>query len=330
MAQLCKDSSNEYHFAHNDLISVFNTTIRNVNIFHYFSLVDHVNEITNEKCFDENIPNKIVTNLLNTNKCKLEYIKMLLNNCNYTTISPNMTFILVYLSIEKTNSNYFELISFLKIRYDEFISKHTQHSIIDWIKQLKNYQNKSFVECAINLSLYMMFESYHKECLDQMICNLDKSKINFVRGMYSIFTPYTALNNSAESYTFTINDIIDSFTLVSGSNHSQLYIINENYKYMCDTDTIDQFEFEVRKMGKLSDFQIMKIFPVQSITDDSYCIFYTLKLIEIICKNNLKTFNKNEVRQINKLLTHNGNIKLANTNMTIMLKTLLKDYKIKD
>lgn len=276
-------------------------------------MTDNLDEITNDKCFYETIPNNIVTKLFTTNKCNLGYIKIFLNNCNYVTLTPNMTFILVYLSIKKSNPNYFELISLLEKRYDEWINlQATPKLIVSWIKQLKNYKNKSFAECSVDLSLYVLFESYHKECFTKMISKLDQSKINFVRGMHSTFTPYTALNNNnTEIYTFTKSDIIDSITMKSGSNHSQLYIINRQYKYICDSDIFSKPELEVRKLGKLSNFQIMKIFPIQSITDDSYCIFYSLKLLTIICENKFINFDKSEVKQINKVLTSNGNIKMA-------------------
>ncbi len=309
MNDFCKKSSENHTFSYKNMISVFNTTILGTNIFHYYTITNHIDRIDNQKCFDDIIPHDVISDMLTNNCTKREYVRKVLNKCNYITLTPNMTFILVYLSIKKINPDYLNIISLLKIRYNEWKNLVSTNDKMKWIQSLFQYSNKSFIENAVDLSLYILFESYHNECLLQMIGTLDLSKINLIRGLYSTYTPYVALNNNHyDNYIFTNNDIIESITMKSGSNHSQLYVINENFKFICDSDEFNQDELNARKLGKFSDIQIMNIFPIQTITDDSYCIFHSLRLIFIICQYQFTEFNKNEVRQINKSFTFNGKI----------------------
>ena len=129
-------------------------------------------------------------------------------------------------------------------------------------------------------------------------------------GMFTKHCPYVSINDDIEQkYAFTRKDMIDAFNLKIAHVHSQLYIINNNFNFVYDPDEYEESELIVRTTGKLSCFKMLDLFPIQTVTDDMYCIFHNIITILLICKYKIKNFNKKEIRRLNNAITCNWNIR---------------------
>jgi hypothetical protein len=234
-----------------------------------------------------------------------------ISECNRRIITPNEAFILSYILIKKINQKdkRTEMKKKIKKLYLDWVSKSSCRDKIEWINMLNFSTNKTICDNLLELTIFNFCETYHFYFLTNDLRGLDYNKINFVKGIYVIHSPF--LNFVNTKFDISCKEISEMNEMKVGCCHSQLYIISKNFKFFCDFDEQTETEFLARTSGKFCEYVNLDVVKLQSITDDTYCLFHIMRFVVEVAKENILHFDKNELKKINKILSFNGRITIA-------------------
>jgi len=298
------EMTKKYDFLNNHMICVYNTKINDeINVVHYgynpFYKYDNLcigNNIFENNC---KIGNEYVKGIISgNNNISQKEINKLVRLCYKQLITPNMSFLLTFISIKHDNPHKSELLSMLNSKYSDW-TKTKDSDKINWIKQLMFSDTKDKLENMIDFTILNFFEIFHYYL---NYFRPDNKKIVFVRGMYSLCNPFVAFDDGIiTKYYVTNNDIRSFINLTYGCNHSQLYIFSKNKKYIYDSDEMEKNELLTRK-HKMKEFNILNINPIQKITNDTNCLFHTIRMMIEVIKYNINFNNNDNIKKLNDIL----------------------------
>lgn len=251
-----------------------------------------------------------------------EYDKKILN---HIIINKNKYTNGMYIGLEQSL-----LILWYIINIDEHINiidKHTYYDLIknfylkfilntfDFREIIKNMLNKQdIVYKKFFLSFYILCEEFHFKYIRLYLKNTMGYAIIF-NSNYIKINPQIVLNNMNGQFNYDLNSINEDISNPFG--HNILFVkstlSNKPNVYYYDPDEQDiydiyKFKILFKSIG-INFFNISNRIPIQTITDDSNCVFYCLGLIKYIAKNKTQLeFNKlkNLVFNFEKIILNNN------------------------
>lgn len=295
------NATSKYEFINDRLICVCNTTINDkIEIVHYcynpFLKYDNLhmdnNIFNNENAFSNDYVKGIIYGEQIITNADINKITLI---CLTKLIDPSVSFLLTYLSISHFNPHRKVLLDMLKNKYTEWISTTDK---IGRIKSLLFSYMKSSIENMLDYTIFNFLEVFHYHCNN---VPYNGEKIIFIRGIYSICKPFVSFDDTTQKKYYVSNEDIKSIIdLTYGCNHSQLYIFSECRNYVYDSDEIRNIELVTRN-NKMKEFKILKIDPIQKITDDTNCLFHTIRLMIETVKHKIE-FSDNDIKKLNNII----------------------------
>lgn len=185
--------------------------------------------------------------------------------------------------------------SLIKYYYLKFIS-----NIFDFSEIIQNMLNTQNIICKkFFLSFYILCEEFHFKYIGLYLKNTLNFGIIF-NSNYIKINPQHILNNMEGEFDYDIESINEDISNPFG--HNILFIKSNSSKvYYYDPDELnltDIYKFKVLfKLIGIDFFNISNRTPIQTITDDSNCVFYCLGLIKYITQNNAK-FELNKLKNL--------------------------------
>lgn len=173
--------------------------------------------------------------------------------------------------------------SLIKYYYLKFIS-----NIFDFSEIIQNMLNTQDIICKkFFLSLYILCEEFHFKYIGLYLKNTLTIGIIF-NSNYIKINPQHILNNMEEEFNYDIGSINEDISNPFG--HNILFIKSNLSKvYYYDPDELnlsDIYKFKVLfKSVGIDYFNISNRTPIQTITDDSNCVFYCLGFIKYLTQN---------------------------------------------
>jgi hypothetical protein len=180
------------------------------------------------------------------------------------------------------------------------------------ISKIANEENITYKKFYI--SFYILAEEFHFKYINKYLKMNHKYNIIFSSNYVKI-NPQNFLNDLNGLFKYDVVAITEEITCPFG--HNVLLIkSNKNKIYYYDPDKqilSDLYKFKIIfKSAGLDFFNISNRTPIQTITDDSNCVFYCLGLIKYIIQNNIQLeLNKLQLATIlyeSFILTFNVNI----------------------
>jgi len=172
------------------------------------------------------------------------------------------------------------LLSCLKKLYKKIYNN--KFNITDLLKILfKSTDNDSY---KIYLMLYILLEEFHYKYI-QLVLGKYHNKKMFLSFNYTRINPLNYLNNYNNKCQTIINDIIDDVKFPFA--HNTLLVIINNKVFYYDSDIIVSNDYYKLKLilnnSNFSLFNISTRNPIQTINDDCNCLFYCIRIANIIC-----------------------------------------------
>lgn len=176
---------------------------------------------------------------------------------------------------------YFNLIRYF---YLKFI-----FNIFDFNEIVKNTLNiNNIIYKKFFISLYILCEEFHFKYINKYLKDNYYCKIIF-NSNYIKINPQTLLNDSMGKFYHNIDSITEDISNPFG--HNILFIKSNEKVYYYDPDEqniSDIYKFKILfKYSEIDFFNISNRKPIQTITDDSNCVFYCMGLIKYIFENNI-------------------------------------------
>lgn len=173
--------------------------------------------------------------------------------------------------------------------------------------------NQNIIHKKFYTMFYILVEEFHFKYIHKYFAIYNNSKV-FFNSNYTKINPVQILNNVCGEFVYNIDLINEDIKNPYG--HNILFIKSNNQIYYYDPDEqnlSDIFKFKILfKSSMLNFLNISNYVPIQTITDDSNCVFYCLGLIKYILDNNIELkLNKlkNKVNTFETfLLSNNINI----------------------
>jgi hypothetical protein len=203
----------------------------------------------------------------------------------YIGLEQSLLIIWHVVSIDE-NINYVDKQTYcdlIKCYYLKFIL-----NIFDFGEIIQNMLNASNVLYKkFFLSFYILCEEFHFKYITQYLKNTLCTKIIF-NSNYVKINPQHILNNMGGEFNYNIASIDEDISNPFG--HNILFIKSNSSKvYYYDPDeqiSNDIYKFKLLfKFSGIDFFNISNRIPIQTIRDDSNCVFYCLGLIKYIAKN---------------------------------------------
>lgn len=175
--------------------------------------------------------------------------------------------------------------SLIKYYYLKFIS-----NIFDFSEIIQNMLNTpDIIYKKFFLSFYILCEEFHFKYIGLYLKNTLNFEIVF-NSNYIKINPQYILNNMKGEFDYDIESINEDISNPFG--HNILFIKSNLLKvYYYDSDELnfsDIYKFKVLfKSVGMDFFNISNRIPIQTITDDSNCVFYCLGLIKYLTQNNI-------------------------------------------
>lgn len=232
------------------------------------------------------------------------------SNQEYIGIEQSLLVLWYIIHIDKhikliDKQTYYDLI---KYYYLEFIL-----DIFDFKQIIHNMLNTPYVVYKkFFLSFYILCEEFHFKYIGRYLKNTSNYNIIF-NSNYIKINPQYILNNMEGEFDYNIGSINEDISNPFG--HNILFIKSNSSKlYYYDPDELDLsdiYKFKILfKSVDIDFFNISNRTPIQTITDDSYCVFYCLGLIKFMVLNNTQL-------ELNKL-----------KNLVLMFETFLLSKQI--
>jgi len=200
---------------------------------------------------------------------------------------------------------YYDLIKYC---YLKFVS-----NIFDFKQIIQNMLNTEHVAYKkFFLSFYILCEEFHFKYIGLYLKNTLNYNIIF-NSNYIKINPQHILNNMEGEFDYNIRSINEDISNPYG--HNILFIKSNSFKvYYYDPDELDLsdiYKFKILfKSVNINFLNISNRTPIQTITDDSNCVFYCLGLIKYMRQNNTQL-------ELNKL-----------KNLVLMFETFLLSNQI--
>lgn len=171
----------------------------------------------------------------------------------------------------------------IKYFYLKFI-----HNTFDFQEIINNVLNtQDIVHKKFYVSIYILCEEFHYKYISEYLKNNYKMNL-FLNSNYIKINPQSMLNDINSDFNYDVNSINENITNPFG--HNILLIKSDNFKvYYYDPDEnelSDVYKFkELFKSVNIAFFNISNRSPIQTISDDTNCVFYCLGLIKYIVQN---------------------------------------------
>jgi len=210
-------------------------------------------------------------------------------------------FINKYISIEQSL-----LILWYIIYLDEFIKLNDKQIYFDLIKYYYNqyildiFDFNKIIQGVINslnvlhkkfyISFYILAEEFHFKYINKIL-EINKNSNIIFNSNYIKINPQTLLNDFNNEITYDLNSIDEEISNPYGHN-ILLIKSNKNKIYYYDPD--EQIQSDLYKLKILFNsisinfFNISNRTPIQTITDDSNCVFYCIGFIKYLIQNNIE------------------------------------------
>jgi len=174
----------------------------------------------------------------------------------------------------------------IKLYYTSFcLGTFDIAQIIYGLANSENVLQKKFY-----VSFYVLAEEFHFKYINLYLGSNKKSNIIF-NSNYIKINPQKLLNNLDGEFKYCIETINEEITCPFGHN---ILIIKSNqnkiYYYDPDEQILSDF-YKLKILFKSAELDFLNISnrnPIQTITDDSNCVFYCLGLIKYIFENNIQ------------------------------------------
>lgn len=149
--------------------------------------------------------------------------------------------------------------------------------------------NKNIIHKKFYNLIYILVEEFHFKYIQKYLDKCGDSKI-FFNSNYTKINPVNILNNLCGEFVYNINSINEDISNPFG--HNILFIKSNKQIYYYDPDEqnlSDIYKLKILfKSSMLNFLNISNCVPIQTITDDSNCVFYCLGLIKYILDNNVE------------------------------------------
>lgn len=161
-------------------------------------------------------------------------------------------------------------------------------NIFDFREIIQNMLNASnVIYKKFFLSFYILCEEFHFKYITKYLKNTLRLKIIF-NSNYVKINPQHILNNLEGEFNYDIGSINEDISNPFG--HNILFIksnLSKVYYYDPDEQMLnDIYKFKLLfKSSGIDFFNISNRTPIQTIRDDSNCVFYCLGLIKYIAQN---------------------------------------------
>jgi hypothetical protein len=207
-------------------------------------------------------------------------------NQEYIGIEQCLLVLWYIIHIDKHNKlvdkqTYYDLI---KYYYLKFVL-----NIFDFKQIIHNMLNTQYIIYKkFFVSFYILCEEFHFKYIGRYLKNTSNYNVIF-NSNYIKINPQHILNNMEEEFDYNISSINEDISNPFG--HNILFIKSNSSKvYYYDPDELDLsdiYKFKILfKSVDIDFFNISNRTPIQTITDDSNCVFYCLGLIKYMVLNN--------------------------------------------
>lgn len=221
-------------------------------------------------------------NNININDPLISKIYREMKTKNKKYINCDESFSIVNKMVNKINEQYKKnvLMDHLVCLQDKWKLVMNEVDEINFINELGT--NKLYsLEWQIEYTLKMLMEVYHVSIIIYIIHKIKKTIITFLNSTITFLTPFFY-------YNYTKDDITD--ILKDPLAHSQLLILDNEDKisYIYDPDYFSDYKNKYKCLMRSLGYTFKHIWkdePIQSITDDNYCLFYSLRIMCIIQKD---------------------------------------------
>jgi hypothetical protein len=277
-------------------------------------------------------PHFISSNIIKDIKFDLTKNKIIKDLCKKIFLSSEKDFILIdsdikilnHIIINKNKSNngkyigleHSLLILWYLIYLDNHINLIDKYTYYDLIKYfyfkfiLNIFDFEEIIQNMLNtqhlvykkffISIYILCDEFHFKYIRRYL----KNNLNFniiFNSNYIKINPQSILTNTWGEFNYDTHSINDDISNPFG--HNVLLIKSNNSKvYYYDPDELelyDIYKFKIlfKSIG-IDFFNISNRKPIQTITDDSNCVFYCMGLIKFIAQNKTKL----ELNKLKKLV----------------------------
>jgi hypothetical protein len=262
-----------------------------------------MNKITFDQMDNNVIIKKILTKITSTsfqdwkfNNFEIKYLENIIRkkkysiNSNYISLEQSFL-ILWYLIWTDKNVSYEDkqiYYDLIKYNYMKFTSKKFNfNEIVCELISSTNIIHKKFYT-----SFYILAEEFHFKYISEYFKIIKTTKIRqniFYSSNYININPQNILNNFNGEFEHNLNSLNEDITNPFG--HNVLIIKSDKNKiYYYDPDECSEHELWklkfLFKSIEMNFFNISNRIPIQTMTDDSNCVFYCLGLIKYFVKNN--------------------------------------------
>lgn len=184
---------------------------------------------------------------------------------------------------------YFDLIKYYYIQF--ILNEFDFSQIIYNMLNTNDIRIKKFYT-----SFYVFTEEFHYKYINMYLEQKKNSNI-FFNSNYTKINPIHILNNVNGECAYDIGLINEDIKNPFGHNILLIKSNNKIYYYDPDEqDFTDIYKFKILfKSSDINFFNISNRVPIQTITDDSNCVFYCLGLIKYILEHDIK-FELNKLK----------------------------------
>jgi len=149
--------------------------------------------------------------------------------------------------------------------------------------------NKNIIHKKFYTMIYVLVEEFHFKYINKYLDIYKNYKI-FFNSNYTKINPIDILNNVGGEFLYNLEFINEDISNPFG--HNILFIKSDNHLYYYDPDEQNLsniYKLKILfKSSMLNFLNISNYIPIQTITDDSNCVFYCLGLIKYILDNNIE------------------------------------------
>lgn len=238
-----------------------------------------------------------IDNLNNTDNFYL--INIIKNTIKYKKyIGIEESFLVLWCLIHKNIYIVDKMIYFniIKYNYSNFLSG--KFDIMEVILNIIKKDNQIEI-IKLYICLYILLEEFHfKYITNWIIINSINCSNKIFSSNYIKLNPQEILSNCKGQFIFESIDLMEQFEIPNG--HNILFIFNTSNVFYYDPDQInlgDLYKFKLLfNKTKYNLFNISNRIPIQTITNDTKCIFYCLGLIKYLLDCNIKIFNLSNLK----------------------------------